>query len=48
MNDLAISLTADERDYVERLLDRELGDTRSEVHRTHTPGYRENVQATLD
>lgn len=44
MSDLSISLTPNERDLMFRLLDRELGDTRSEVHHTHTPGFREDVQ----
>ncbi len=41
--DSPIVLTTNERDLIVRLLDRELGDTRSEVHRTHQPAMREDV-----
>jgi hypothetical protein len=44
MNDNSITLTANERDLLVRLLDRELGDTRSEFRRTHTPEFREDVE----
>ena len=45
MNDNSITLTPNERDLVVRLLDRELGDTRSEFRRTHfSPEFREDVK----
>jgi hypothetical protein len=45
MNDSSITLTPNERDLVVRLLDRELGDTRSEFRRTHySPEFRDDVE----
>ncbi len=45
MADIPLTLTSNERDLIVRLLDRELGDTRSELHRTHySPEFREDVQ----
>jgi hypothetical protein len=44
MNDNSVNLTADERDLIIRLLDRELSDTRAEFRRTHTPDFREDVE----
>lgn len=43
MGDMQFTLTASEREYLLGLLEAALGDTRVEVHRTHTPGYREQV-----
>ena len=44
MVQLETDLTAEEKQYLIRLLDARLGETRVEVHRTHTPDYREQVQ----
>jgi hypothetical protein len=45
MNDNPITLTTNERDLIIGLLDRELGDTRSEFRRTHySPELREDVE----
>jgi hypothetical protein len=45
MTDVPLTLTANERDLIVRLLDRELGDTRSELHRTHfSPDFRDDVE----
>jgi hypothetical protein len=45
MADIPLTLTANERDLIVRLLDRELGETRSELHRTHySPEFREDVE----
>ncbi len=44
MAEFTVSLTDVERAELLRLLDLELRNTRVEVHRTHTPGYREGVQ----
>jgi hypothetical protein len=38
-----LKVSAEERAELLRLLQRELGDTRVEVHRTHTPAYRDQV-----
>jgi hypothetical protein len=44
MADFTLTLSENERAELLRLLEESLKDTRVEVHRTHTPGYRENVQ----
>jgi hypothetical protein len=44
MADFTLVLNERERQELLRLLEQSLKDTRVEVHRTHTPGYRENVQ----
>jgi hypothetical protein len=40
---LTLTLTPEERTSLLGLLKRELGDARVEVHRTHTPAFREQV-----
>jgi hypothetical protein len=40
-----VTISEDERAEIVRLLEQVLGETRVEVHRTHTPEYRERVQA---
>jgi len=46
MNETHLSLTADERMLVRRLVDSAMREARVEVHRTHhTPSYREQVKA---
>jgi hypothetical protein len=44
MAELNLSLTEQERAELLKLLEHELGETRVELHRTHTPGFRESVQ----
>jgi len=44
MVQLDVDFTAEEREYLVRLLEARLGETRVEVHRTHTPDYREQVK----
>jgi hypothetical protein len=39
----SLTLTPEERAELERLVEQNLGDTRVEVHRTHTPDYRQQV-----
>jgi hypothetical protein len=39
----SLMLTTEERAELERLVEQNLGDTRVEVHRTHTPDYRQQV-----
>jgi hypothetical protein len=41
--DSQLALTAQEREFLTGLLETALGETRVEVHRTHTPDYREQV-----
>jgi hypothetical protein len=43
MNEVQLALTSEEKDYLVRLLQSALKETRVEVHRTHTPGFRESV-----
>jgi hypothetical protein len=43
MAEFTLTLNEQERAVLERLLNQSLGDTRVEVHHTHTPGYREEV-----
>jgi len=43
MADLQVMLTADERQYLQDLLERTLKETRIEEHRTRKPSYREHV-----
>jgi len=46
MNDVttpALTLDDEERALMLELLDHALGETRVEVHRTHTPSYRKDV-----
>jgi hypothetical protein len=38
-----ITLTREEKDYLVRVLQNSIGETRVEVHRTHTPQFRERV-----
>lgn len=38
-----LAIDAEERVELLRLLERELGEVRVEVHHTHTPDFRENV-----
>jgi len=38
-------LTREEREYLVRLLQSTIGETRVEAHRTHTPAFREQVLA---
>ncbi len=40
-----LRISEEERVEIVRLLEQVLGETRVEVHRTHTPDYRERVQA---
>jgi hypothetical protein len=40
---LTLALTEEERQELVTLLEQALSDTRVAVHRTHTPGYREDV-----
>jgi hypothetical protein len=39
----SLALTAEEHAELERMVDQNLGETRVEVHRTHTPDYRQQV-----
>lgn len=43
--DLTVTLTEEERIELARILNKELKDTRVEVHHTHTPGFRDSVLA---
>jgi hypothetical protein len=43
MADFHLPLNAQEKDYLLGLLKTMLTETRVEVHRTHTPGFREKV-----
>jgi len=43
MTDLQITLTAEEREGLVRLLETALKDTRIESHRTRTPTFREHL-----
>jgi hypothetical protein len=43
MADVQITLTSDERQYLARVLEHALGESRVEAHRTHTPDFRERV-----
>jgi hypothetical protein len=43
-NTFPLTLTAEERSHLLTLVEAALADTRVEVHRTHTPGPREQVQ----
>ena len=42
-SEFTLTLTTEERDELLRLVEQAFGDTRVEAHRTHTPGYREQV-----
>ncbi len=44
MAEFTLTLNSQERAELLRLLENSLKETRVEVHRTHTPGFRENVQ----
>jgi hypothetical protein len=44
MAEFTVVLNEREREELLLMLEQALRDTRVEVHRTHTPGYRENVQ----
>jgi hypothetical protein len=48
MTDFHLPLNAQEKDYLLGLLKTMLTETRVEVHRTHTPGFREKVIAEED
>lgn len=41
---ITLALNDEEADELLRLVEAALGETRVEVHRTHTPSYRERVQ----
>jgi hypothetical protein len=43
MADYSLMISDTERTELARLLKQSLGETRVEAHRTHTPGYREEV-----
>ena len=43
MNELQLTLTAPEREYLVGLLEETVKETRIEEHRTRTPTYREHV-----
>ena len=43
MNPTQLALTAAERDWLQRTLQKALEEVRVEVHRTHTPDYRTQV-----
>ncbi len=45
MAEIRITLTEEEKDYLLRFLQSAMGETRVEVHRTHTPAFRETVLA---
>ena len=44
MAEFNLMINEQERGELLRLLKSSLGETRVEVHRTHTPGFRENVK----
>ena len=44
MGEFNLVITEQEREELLRLLKSSLGETRVEVHRTHTPGFREDVK----
>jgi hypothetical protein len=44
MAEFNLTLSDEERTQLFYLVQHALGETRVEVHRTHTPGYRETVQ----
>jgi hypothetical protein len=44
MAEFSLVINEQERNELLRLLKNSLGETRVEVHRTHTPGYREDVK----
>jgi len=41
--DTHVTLTQEEKNYLVRVLQNAIGETRVEVHHTHTPQYRERV-----
>lgn len=43
-NTLTVTLSEEERDTILQLLETALGETRVEVHRTHTPDFRDKVK----
>jgi hypothetical protein len=43
MADSQLTLTAEERDYLVRLLETALKEARVEEHRTRTPSYRQHI-----
>jgi len=43
MADIQITLSSDEKQYLLRTLQTAIGESRVEVHRTHTPDFRERV-----
>lgn len=48
MAEFNLTLNEQERTELLRLLKNSLGETRVEVHHTHTPGYRESVKHEED
>jgi hypothetical protein len=48
MAEFSLMLNELERTELLRILKNSLGETRVEVHHTHTPGYRENVKHEED
>jgi hypothetical protein len=44
MADVSVMFTEEERAELLRLVEHSLGETRVEVHRTHTPDFRADVQ----
>jgi hypothetical protein len=45
MASFQITLSGDEKELLVQMLETELGETRVEVHHTHTPAYRDKVQS---
>jgi len=43
MSQVNLTVTAEERDYLQRILQNALEEVRVEVHRTHTPDFRQRV-----
>ncbi|HXY36420.1 MAG TPA: hypothetical protein VEI07_19445 [Planctomycetaceae bacterium] len=43
MANIQITLTPEERQYLLRILENAIGESRVEAHRTHTPEFRERV-----
>jgi hypothetical protein len=43
MNDLQLTLTTDEREFLANLLELTMKETRIEEHRTRTPSFREHM-----
>jgi DNA-directed RNA polymerase beta' subunit len=43
MSQVNLTVTTEERDYLQRVLQKALEEVRVEVHRTHTPDFRQQV-----